>query len=90
MIRRAKPTHVCAAYMLPGSCRCSPDPSVGVWSLQSGSQQTPVAVGKGKGGWVTSSLTVPPLHVVLLHRIIVPKHASGLIYSPSLTIVFSG
>jgi len=81
MIWRANSTHVCATYMLPESCRCSSDPSVGALSLLSGSQQTPVAVGKGKGGWVTSSLTVSPLHVVLLHRIIVPEHASGLIYS---------
>ena len=63
-----KTYYVCVTFMLPGSCRCSPEPSVGVWSLQSGSQQTPVAVGKGKGGWVTSSLTVPPLYVVLPHR----------------------
>ena len=58
MIWRANSTHVCATYMLPESCRCSSDPSVGALSLLSGSQQTPVAVGKGKGGWVTSSLTV--------------------------------
>ena len=44
----------------------------------SGSPQTLVAVGKGKGGWVTFAFKVPLLYVVLFHKITVPKHASGL------------